>query len=307
LSVEPSIESSPARDGVQKTDIKASENEGRHGLLYVAVATLFFSTSPVFTRWAAESLTAYEITFWRMTIAGVMVLTLARVRSEHLPPFRDLPRFLIFGLIAALHFFFYIGSLQFTTIAHSLALVYTAPIFVAIFSWIFLNERLRRRQWLGVLVAVAGVAVLAGFEPMFDRRMLVGDLLAVGSAIAFGLYSVAGRSQRNRYTLFAYAGAVYFLAALWLLPVAARNFSPGGYTLVAVLSVLMLGLLPLGLGHTLYNAALRRTSATAVNLVATQEVTGGIILGILLLGEIPSLNSIIGVLITLAGIVLVIL
>jgi drug/metabolite transporter (DMT)-like permease len=71
--------------------------------------------------------------------------------------------------------------------------------------------------------------------------------------------------------------------------------------------VLALGLLPLGLGHTLYNAALRRTPATYVNLIATQEVTLGILLGILLLGEIPSLNSLIGAFITLVGIVMVIL
>lgn len=281
--------------------------QGRQGFFYVAMATLLFATSPIFIRWAAETLSAYEITFWRMLLAGGVVFSLALFRREKLPPVRDLPRFLLFGLIAALHFFLYIAALEFTTVAHSLALVYTAPIFVAIFSWIFLDERLQPRQWLGVLVAVAGVAVLAGFEPMFDRRMLIGDLLAVGSAIAFGLYSVIGRSQRSRYTLFAYTGTVFLLATLWLFPAAVLNFSPNGYTTAAVLSVVVLGLLPLGLGHTLYNAALRRINATSVNLVATQEVTGGIILSIILLNEIPSINSLIGVLITLAGIVLVIL
>ena len=159
---------------------------------------------------------------------------------------------------------------------------------------------------MGVAITVAGVAVLAGFEPTFDRRMLVGDLLAVGSAICFGLYSVAGRSQRHRYSLFAYAGTVYMIAALWLLPLAIWHYSPGGYTSTAVGSVLALGLLPLALGHTLYNAALRRTRATYVNLIATQEVTGGILLGILLLGEWPTPVAIAGVLTTLVGIVLVI-
>ena len=61
--------------------------------------------------------------------------------------------------------------------------------------------------------------------------MFWGDLLALG-AICFGLYSVAGRSQRNRYSLFAYAGSVYALAALWLLPAAdqldaRRLYRPG--------------------------------------------------------------------------------
>jgi drug/metabolite transporter (DMT)-like permease len=74
-----------------------------------------------------------------------------------------------------------------------------------------------------------------------------------------------------------------------------------------VLSLIGLGLIPLGLGHTLYNAALRRTHATYVNVIATQEVTGGILLGIVLLGEIPGLNEVIGAAVTLLGVLIVIL
>ena len=279
----------------------------RQGLAYVAIAVVFFSTSPVLIRWAAETLTSYEITFGRMATAGVMVLGLALARGERLPGKGERRLFAAIGLIAALHFILYIASLSYTTIAHSLALVYTAPIFVALFSWLFLQEGMGGRKWLGTVVAVLGVGVLAGFEPALDRRMLWGDLLAIGSAICFGLYSVAGRSQRDRYSLFAYAGSVYAVAALWLLPGAALNFTPDGYTGRAMVSILALGLLPLALGHTLYNAALRRMRATPVNLIATQEVTGGILLGVLLLHEIPSASSLIGALITLAGIVLVVL
>lgn len=270
-------------------------------------AVLFFSITPVLVRWAEDSLTPFEIAAGRMLSAGVMILAAAAWTRQPLPARRDWLRFVGFGLVAALHFGLFIASLHYTTIAHSLAITYTAPIFVALLSWWLLNERLNRRQWLGTLIAVAGVTVLAGFEPAFDSRMLLGDLLALGSAICYGLYSIAGRSQRYRYGLFAYAGTVYMLAGVWLLPVALANFSAGGYTLPAVGSVLILGLLPLGLGHTLYNAALRRTPATQVNLIATQEVTGGVLLGILLLGEIPSLTSVIGGAIMLVGIALVIL
>ena len=279
----------------------------RRGLYLVALAVLFFSTSPVLTRWAADSLSAFEITTGRMLTAGILVLGIALVRRETLPPPRDWPRFMGFGLIAALHFGCYIASLDYTTIAHSLAITYTAPIFVAIFSSWFLKEGMDRRKWLGTVVAVAGVAILTGFEPQFTPRMAIGDLIALGSAICFGLYSVAGRSQRHRYSLFAYAGSVYTLAGLWLLPLAWLNFNPNGYTPAAISSVLALGLLPLALGHTLYNAALRLTRATAVNLIATQEVTGGILLGILFLGEVPTPTTQIGVAITLLGIIFVIL
>jgi drug/metabolite transporter (DMT)-like permease len=282
-------------------------SDRRRGAWLAILAVLFFSTSPVLVR-LAEPLSAYEKTAGRLAVAALALLLVMRLRRE---PFRltrrDLPLFIGIGLIAALHFVAYVASLSFTTIAHSLAIVYTAPIFVALFSAWFLHEPIRPRQWLGVLVAVLGVALLAGFEPNWSPRMAVGDLLALLSAIMFGLYSVAGRQQRSSYPLFTYAVAVYGLAALWVLPAAAANFTPAGYTLAPLLAVLALGIIPLGIGHTLYNAALRHTHATTANLIATQEVTLGILLGALLLGEMPKLNEMAGALVTLLGIVLVLL
>lgn len=285
----------------------AAQRESRRGLIYVVIAVFFFSTSPVFIRWA-DSLSSYEIAFWRLFVAAVGLALLMRARGErwHIPR-HNWRLFALFGVITALHFLFYIASLNYTTIAHSLAIVYTAPIFVTIFSAIFLGESIARHKWLGILVAVVGVGVLAGFQPQFTRKMLLGDLLALGSAITFGLYSVAGRSQRNHYSLFTYATTIYFAAALWALIPAGLSFSPSGYTPLAILSVIALGLIPLGMGHTLYNAALRHTHATYVNVIATQEVTGGILLGVLLLGEIPGPNEIVGVVLTLLGILVVIL
>ncbi len=150
-------------------------------------------------------------------------------------------------------------------------------------------------------VSVLGIAILAGFEPQLTRQMVIGDLLALGSALCFGFYSVVGRSQRESYPLLTYAFGLYGLAAFWLTPVALVTFTPPG-AWRPVWAIVALGIFPLALGHTLYNAALRRTHATYVNLIATQEVTGGIILGYLFLGEVPSLNSLLGAAITLAGI-----
>ena len=291
--------------------------EERRGLALVAIAVLFFSASPVLVRWAARSLSSFEIAAGRLLVAGILVSGVALLRSRVKPRAtvgRDLlavraewRRFALIGLVTALHFFFYAYSLEFTTIAHSLAIMYTAPIFVALLSRFMFAEPLSIRKWLGVVVAVLGVAVLSGFEPNFTRRMLIGDLLALGSAITFAIYSIAGRGQRERYPLLVYAGSVYILAALWLLPVAAVAHTPGSFNWPAVASIVGLGVFPLACGHTLYNAALRRVNATYVNLIATQEVLGGVLLGALLLREIPSLNSIIGGLITIGGILLALL
>ncbi len=279
----------------------------RTGVGLVLVAVLAFSTSPVLVLWAAP-LSPFEITVGRLACAAALVWLLARFNGQPLLPRRvDLPRFALFGLITAVHFISYIASLNYTTIAHSLAIVYTAPIFVTLFSVWFLHEHIARRKWLGVLVTVAGIAILAGFEPRFSGRMLLGDGLALVSAVTYGLYSVAGRSQRERYGLFTYTGTVYSLAALWALPAAVLSFTPAGYNPRSLLALLGAALIPLGTGHTLYNAALRRTHATTVNLVATQEVTGGVLLGALLLNQVPQVNELVGAGVALLGIALVLL
>ena len=274
------------------------------GLVYVAIAVLLFSTSPVLIRFAAD-VSAYEITFGRMAIAAIAVgagawLTGASFSLKG----QALPRFAVYGLIAALHFLLYIASLGYTTIAHSLALVYTAPVFVTLFAWLLIGEPLPWRKWLGMPVVVVGIAVLAGFEPAFDERMLVGDLLALGSAICFGLYSIAGRQARHTYPLLSYATLVYGFAALWLLPFAVLQ-GTGRWTITALGTVFALGVGPLALGHTLYNASLRRTHPTYVNLVAAQEVTGGVLLGALVLRELPGPGTLVGVALTLVGVALV--
>jgi drug/metabolite transporter (DMT)-like permease len=290
--------------GPSEEGASASRSDARVGLIYVTLGTVLFSTSSVLVRWAAP-LSPFEIGFWRMVVAAATVWFIARLRGEAISLHRaDLPRFAVFGLVAALHFVCYIASLSFTTVAHSLALVYTSPIFVTLFAAIFLHEPVTRRKWLGILVAVLGVAVLAGMEPTLNWRMVVGDLLALASAVWFGFYSVIGRAQRERYPLLTYATGVYAVAACWILPAAALTFT-GAVSGVAVVALLAMGIFPLGIGHTLYNAALRRLHPTIVNLVATQEVTGGVILALLLLGEAPSLNALVGAAITLAGIAMV--
>ena len=281
-----------------------------HGLLYVCIAVIFFSTSAVFVRWA-EPFSSIEIAFWRLVLAAALVGTLGLcTRTRLLLKRQELPRFLLYGLITALHFIFYIAALTFTTIAHGLALVYTSPIFVTLFSALFLHESLPKRKYIGIGIAVIGVAVMAGFQPHYTacnlngtgQCMILGDGLAVLAALCLAIYSVIGRSERDRHPLFRYTFNVYGMAALWLLPATLYLAFRHSYPLQAVAAVVALGLLPLGLGHTLYNAAVRRIHATYANLIATQEVAGGIILGIFLVGEIPSLLTIIGVIITLLGI-----
>jgi drug/metabolite transporter (DMT)-like permease len=283
--------------------------QSRRGLLYVCIAVFFFSTSAILVRWS-KPFNAVEIAFWRLAIAAFLVALMGILTHQHLFLKRnELPRFAFYGLVTALHFIFYIASLNFTTIAHALAIIYTSPVFVTLFSAFVLHEPLPLRKHLGTGVAILGIAILAGFEPHYTacslsgQCMILGDSLALLSALCFAIYSIAGRGERNHHPLFRYTTNVYGLAALWLLPAMLYFAFQHPYPLAAVSAIVALGIFPLGLGHTLYNAAVRHVHATYANLIATQEVTAGVILGVILLHEIPSITAIIGGVVTLVGII----
>ncbi|GCE11643.1 DMT family transporter [Tengunoibacter tsumagoiensis] len=296
-------------DQLSADDGASKGSSSRIGLLYVVVAVLFFSTSPIFVRWA-QPFNPVEIAFWRLTIAALLVCCLGLLTHQRLLLRRqEFPRFLFYGLITALHFLFYIAALSYTTIAHALALTYTSPIFVTLFATFFLKEPLPLRKWLGIGVAVIGIAIMAGFEPHYNscslhgQCMVLGDGLGLLAGICYAIYSIAGRGERTRHPIFRYTTNVYGLAALWLLPLTLILAFTHTYPPTAIAALVALGIFPLGLGHTLYNASIRKIHATYANLIASQEVTFGILLGIFFVHDIPSTTTFIGVGITLVGII----
>lgn len=267
-------------------------------------ATACFSTGAVLVRFA-QALSPFEVTAFRLLLGAAFVGAAARTRRIPLALAKPLRLPVLgVGLVAALHFLTFITSLYYTSIAHALTLTYTAPAMLAVASWIFLGERLRPRQVLGILLTVTGIAVLAGFEPVLTSRMLGGDLLALGAAASFAVYSFLGRHLRAALPLLRYVFWLYLIAGFVTLPAAVATLT-APYPIGALVAVILQALLPLAFGHTLYNAAIRRLSPTLVSLIASQEVTGGILLGWLLLGEAGTHTTFAGVGVTLAGILLV--
>ncbi len=276
------------------------------GLLYASLAALCFTASPILTRIATASLSTAEITFVRLAVGGLVVMLVAVYTKDRFPTRGRLPWYGLLGLGLCLHFIFYVAAIRYTTLAHTITIVYASIIVIALLSRFVLAESLSWRQWSGVVLALLGLALLTGFEPVLNRNMLLGDLLALGSAVTFGIYTLAGRHQRRDTGLFAYAGTIFLLAALCTLPFAVSSFTPDGYTGRAIISIVAAGLLPMGVGHTLYNAALRLTSATSVNLIAMQEVVVAVIAGSVLFDEIPTPVTLLGIGLTLIGIILVV-
>ncbi len=293
----------------------ATTADQRVGIGLGLLAVGCFSVAPVFVLAANPPFSAPEIAFWRLAIgAGFVGLLGLGTRTAMRLGRGEWRRFALYGLTLAVHLSAYVAALSFTSIAHAVALTYTSPLFLAVLGAIFLRERPTVGTLIGLGVAIGGIALLSGFQPDFGRCdigqghcVLFGDGLAIIAALFSAIYSLIGRIERERHPLFRYTFHVYGFAALWLLPLAAALAWRHGYPLPAVGAVAALGVVPLGMGHTLYNAALRRANPTLINLVITQEITGGIILGAIFLHQFPQPVTLAGVAVTLVGIVIVML
>ncbi len=271
--------------------------------LSLAAAAAFALSAPL-TRLTLPVSPA-EVTFWRLALAAALALILARGSRAAWQNMRR-RRTALLGAAFFLHFLFFTTAAQTTTTAHALALTYTSPVLVVLGSALLLREPPRPLQVVGALAAAGGVAVLVGFEPAASGASWTGDLAALGSGAALAAYVLAGRYYRRASSLTVYVAGVYGWAALWAAPLAVVSFDPDAYDTGRVLVLLFLGLVPLGIGHTLLNAALRRAPPVLPNVITTQEIPGGVLLGALLYGDVPGPTAVLGALGALAGVMMVI-
>jgi drug/metabolite transporter (DMT)-like permease len=209
------------------------------------------------------------------------------------------------GFCLALHFAFWIRSLQMTSVASSATLVSTTPCFVALFATFFLGERLSRHAGIGLLLVLTGSALIAGNDYHFSKGALLGDLLAVAGALAASGYLLAGRFARRYLDLATYTLGAYGSAALLLLAFSLFSATPlSGFSTQTYLMFLLLAAIPQLIGHTTFNWTLKFLSPTTVAVLILGEPIGASLLAYWFFGEALTPAKALGLFLLGAGIVL---
>jgi drug/metabolite transporter (DMT)-like permease len=269
--------------------------------LLLALGVAAASTSAVLIRYAhgAEPL---AISFWRCAVGAAMLAPFAASRLKTIPA-RRLVMPAIAGAFLSVHFASWITSIRLTSVAASVVLVSTTPIFVAAVARLG-GERLRAGTWVGIGIGLGGTLLVGGAD--FGGSSLRGDLLAlVGGAMAAG-YVLAGQSSRRDLGIFEYAVVTYGVAAVILGAVCAIGGVPlGGFPAPTWAAIAGMIVGPQLLGHTVINFVLKDIDATTVSVAIMAEPVVATLLAFVLLGETPAALIYPGGAIILAGIYLV--
>lgn len=290
-------------------------------LLGIAFGLLVVSTSSIAIRFAQAYAPSLVIAAWRLGVASLVLVPLLLQRER--PTLRALTRLQVTlavasGIFLALHFITWIASLEHTTVASSVVLVSTMPLFLAALSPFTLRERITRPVLAGLLLAMLG-SVGIGISDICrwqagltcnafltdGSNPLLGDLLAIAGALAGAGYFLIGRRLRPSLSLLTYIGLTYGTSAVVLLLLVLISRQPLlGYPPAAYLWFVFLGLGPQLLGHSSFNWALRFLPAAFVGITLLGEPIGSTILAALVLHERPSAAKAVAMALTLTGIYL---
>ncbi len=243
---------------------EAASRDSLKGYGLAALAALCWATGGLSAKWVFSPLTA-QTALWPVpppglevappVLAGARALVAALVllvyvfttrRSQLRIGRRDLGFLALFGIVglAGVHVT-YFQAISYTNVATAILLEYLAPIIVLVVSVLFLGERLSLALPVGVVLSVAGCALVVGAFGG-DGLAISGPGLAWGlsSAVFFALYSLMGKFAAQRYspwTLLTYG--LLFASLFWLVylggvsPVIELIADPAGLAVIAYMAV----------------------------------------------------------------------
>lgn len=274
----------------------------QHRLAYPAlfVAILAVSFASIFVRWSDSD--PLVIAGYRMLFASLILAPFAFHERQDAVPMdrRTIGSVVLTGVVLAVHFFAFISSLSYTSVASSTLLVNFHPLIVGAASVLILKES-SKKTVVGVAIGFVGLAVIAltglGTGESF------GNALALLGGVMAALYILAGRMLRRTLGIFTYAFAVYFTAAVALLGSAVMNGVPlWPYPAGEILIFLALAVVCTIFGHTVYNWSLKYLAAPVISTSLLGEPILASLLALVLLGEVPAWTVVLAAPLVIVGI-----
>jgi drug/metabolite transporter (DMT)-like permease len=275
------------------------------------VVVLLWTSTFFFSKYAFTEMTPLAFLFLRFVImvlvaVGVMVALDRGVWRDI--DRADIPRFIVAGLTGyTLYQFCFVLGLSRTSPFSSALLLAMMPLFTVIIL-AFMGERTPRSGWIGLGVALVGVALF-----LFDKRgdatgTLIGDLFSIGSALSFAIYGIVNRPLVLKYPTFTYTGWSVFAGGvpvlLFTLP-SALGQEWGSVSSLALGSVVYMAIFPVYVAYILWNYAIEKRGVTQTTSaqILVPVVTG--ILSAIVLHEPFGSLKLLGAVLAMVGLVIV--
>ena len=281
-----------------------------YGYLLIAVASIIWGTMGIFGELAfAYGISPATLIALRLLVSSLtLLIPIALFRKELFRiQKRDLPKFLIFGVVAtALQRTTYFYAVELTTVTMAAMLFYTYPIFVTMVALIFFKEKITPTTVFAIVLTFSGTAlVVKVYEASWLDANFIGIIFGMLSSVFFVFYFLITKELRNRYTNWTLILYGETIGAMTLSPIIFSSFhSIINFPQQLWLLIFTIAWFPNLLAYLLYSYALKHVEYSKGSILSVLEPLSAAILSATILTERFEPPQIIGVVLALTGVIL---
>jgi|Deesub1362A_J573_1020465.scaffolds.fasta_scaffold00018_31 drug/metabolite transporter (DMT)-like permease len=294
--------------------VEDSSSDNRIYIIALLVVVLIWAGSFIFIKVGLREIGPYNLALYRYLISAPIMLCILWKESGGFPKIdiKDLPIFIVLALTGVtLLYAVQFVAMEYTTATNSSILINTSVIFIAIMSFLFLNEKFTRLKAFGVLISFTGVGLILSngslsLTELFGRDTFVGDVLMVLDGFIWAIYTITGKKLIGRYSPNTIIAVSFVIGALLLFPFAIyeRLINPFFLSLTSWISILYLAILSSVVAYIVWFRALEVMNATNVAVFVYLIPLFTVVMAIPVLGEKIGIFTVAGGLLIMMGVYL---
>jgi drug/metabolite transporter (DMT)-like permease len=267
--------------------------------LAILSVMVIWAGSFIFIKFGISDITPLSLSFWRFIIATPLLIPFISKR----PSLREIPGFIVLGISGvSLLYYLQFTALLYTTPTNASILINTAVIFIAAFSAIFFNERLKLQQYLGILVAFAGIVlVISEGKLSISSTSIKGDLMMIANGLLWAIYTVYGKKFMEKYSAIELVFWSFVFGVITLTPFVAINGLDFPSVSLTWVSILYLSVLCSGFAYVVWYHAVERLGAAKTSVFIYLIPLFTAMFSATILGEVITAFKAIGGFLTIVG------
>jgi drug/metabolite transporter (DMT)-like permease len=266
---------------------------------------IFWGASFVATKTVLLEIKPVTVIILRLILASILLTIIALSTKRNFSiNLKSHGWIFILALIATFHLWIQVTGLQYTTASNTGWIIGTAPIFMAVLGLIFYKEKITLLHLIGILIAMFGLLLLIGKGNILNIDLIKnkGDLLVLGSAFTWGVYSMVNKKISLTYSPLMTILYLFLMMAIIIIPFNMNSetyYSVINLSLTGWISILFLGLFCSGVAYVIWAQALRDMESAKVGAFLYFEPFVTVLAAWVLLSEAITLMMILsGLLIT---------
>ncbi|TVT27054.1 EamA family transporter [Salinicoccus cyprini] len=270
----------------------------------ILVAAILWGTAGTAKTYLPENVDSLSIGAMRLIVGSLILIAIALLMGQF--KIKGWPWRMVFAAGVAMALFqpFFFNAVTLTGVAvGTVASIGSAPVFSGLIEWLFFKLQPDRVWWISTILAIIGCALL-----MFNTGSITVDPLGIlsglGAGMTFASYTILNSRMVRHHPPIATTAIVFTISALLLTPFLLLNDPSWLMTSGGISVSLYIGLFATGLAYFLFASGLKHVkSSSAVTLSLAEPLTASM-LGVLFVGEVLALWSWAGLIMLLAGLVL---